>query len=116
MSGSSTGLGYALYETVVPYKGINAKALKAITRCIVENRLQTTILRSDGEPATLELLTEIGRHLPDVKMQTAPQYSRQSQGIDTFTVCTTSCFMLHAGGPVEKLPTPAVPRLSLKQC
>eukprot|EP00971_Amphidinium_carterae_P114737 2272979-Amphidinium_carterae.1 len=29
---------------------------------------------------------------------------------------SASCFMLHAGGPVEKLPTPAVPTGSLKQC
>eukprot|EP00971_Amphidinium_carterae_P020453 402951-Amphidinium_carterae.3 len=62
------------YETVVPYKGINAEALKgvkAITRFIVENGLQTTILQSDGEPAILELLMELARQLP----------TRQSQGI-----------------------------------
>eukprot|EP00971_Amphidinium_carterae_P258380 5128359-Amphidinium_carterae.1 len=51
----NTGLGYA---TVVPYKGINTEAPKAITRFIVENGLQTTILQSDGENAIIELLSQ----------------------------------------------------------
>eukprot|EP00971_Amphidinium_carterae_P318689 6334590-Amphidinium_carterae.1 len=58
---STTGLGCAM---VVPYKGNNAETLETITRFIVENGLQTTILQSDGEPAILEILTELGRQLP----------------------------------------------------
>eukprot|EP00971_Amphidinium_carterae_P148697 2948392-Amphidinium_carterae.1 len=74
---STTGLGYA---TVVDYKGLHPRAIKAITRFIVENGLQSTILQSDGENAILELLTEIRRQLPHVKMQTSPPHSHQSQG------------------------------------
>eukprot|EP00971_Amphidinium_carterae_P008655 170267-Amphidinium_carterae.3 len=77
MCESTTGLGHA---TMVPYK--------AITRFIVENGLQTTILQSDGDPAILEpliqeleLLSEMGRRLPHIKIQTSPQHSHQSQGI-----------------------------------
>eukprot|EP00971_Amphidinium_carterae_P174128 3451458-Amphidinium_carterae.2 len=81
MCESTTGLGYA----TVPYKGINPIAVKAITRFIVEDGLQTTILQSDGESAILELLsvvlTKLGRQLPHVNLQTAPQYSHQSQGV-----------------------------------
>eukprot|EP00971_Amphidinium_carterae_P117327 2324161-Amphidinium_carterae.1 len=46
---------------------INVEAIEAITRFIVENGLQTPILQSDGEPAILELLNELGRQLPHVK-------------------------------------------------
>eukprot|EP00971_Amphidinium_carterae_P103742 2054261-Amphidinium_carterae.1 len=45
MCESTTGLGHAM---MVPYKGTNVEAIKAITRFIVENGLQTTILQSDG--------------------------------------------------------------------
>eukprot|EP00971_Amphidinium_carterae_P098861 1955115-Amphidinium_carterae.1 len=48
MCESITGLGHA---TVVPYKGINQDAVRALVRFIVENGLQSTILQSDGEPA-----------------------------------------------------------------
>eukprot|EP00971_Amphidinium_carterae_P122949 2433662-Amphidinium_carterae.1 len=62
---SITGLGYA---TVVPYKGVNTEAVKAILRFIVENGLQSTI-QSDGENAIKELQSEITRTLPHVKSQ-----------------------------------------------
>eukprot|EP00971_Amphidinium_carterae_P027741 546946-Amphidinium_carterae.1 len=39
------------------------------------------MLQSEGEPAILELLTELGRQLPHVKIQTAPRYSHQSEGV-----------------------------------
>eukprot|EP00971_Amphidinium_carterae_P024612 485400-Amphidinium_carterae.1 len=52
MCESITGLGYA---TVVPYKGVNTEAVKAILRVILENGLQSTILQSDGENAIKEL-------------------------------------------------------------
>eukprot|EP00971_Amphidinium_carterae_P127519 2526631-Amphidinium_carterae.2 len=45
------------------------EAIKAITRLIAETGLQNTILQSNGDPAILELLTELGRQLPQVKIQ-----------------------------------------------
>eukprot|EP00971_Amphidinium_carterae_P066850 1323989-Amphidinium_carterae.1 len=66
---------------MVPHKGINTEATKAITRFIVENRLQTAILQSNGEPAILEPLTELGRQLPRVKIQIAPQHNHHSQEV-----------------------------------
>eukprot|EP00971_Amphidinium_carterae_P335753 6471763-Amphidinium_carterae.2 len=84
-----TWLGYA---TVVPYKGINAEALKAKTPFIIENGLKSTIQQSDGEPASVELLTELARQLPHVKMQTSPPHSHQSQGLgystDIYAIAT----------------------------
>eukprot|EP00971_Amphidinium_carterae_P124608 2468407-Amphidinium_carterae.1 len=74
---STKGLGYA---TVVDYKGLHPRAIKAIMRFLIENGLQSTILQSDGEKAILELLIEIMRQLPHVKMQTSPPHSHQSQG------------------------------------
>eukprot|EP00971_Amphidinium_carterae_P350920 6491808-Amphidinium_carterae.1 len=74
MCESITGLGYA---TIVPYKGINT----AIVRFIVENGLQSTILQSDGENAIKDLQAEIRRQIPNIKMQTSPQYGHQSQGV-----------------------------------
>eukprot|EP00971_Amphidinium_carterae_P074377 1469858-Amphidinium_carterae.2 len=41
----------------------------------------THLRQLDGEPAILELLTELGRQQPHVKIQTAPQYNHQSQGV-----------------------------------
>eukprot|EP00971_Amphidinium_carterae_P184527 3663285-Amphidinium_carterae.2 len=78
MCESITGLGYA---TVAPYKGVNTEAVKAIVRFIVENGLQSTMLQSDGENAMKDLQSEITRQVPNVKMQTSPQYSHQSQGV-----------------------------------
>eukprot|EP00971_Amphidinium_carterae_P206302 4093762-Amphidinium_carterae.1 len=66
MCESITGLGHA---TVVPYKGINADAVRAIVRFIVENGLQSTILQSDGEPAIKDLQNEIVRQIPNLKLQ-----------------------------------------------
>eukprot|EP00971_Amphidinium_carterae_P148579 2945823-Amphidinium_carterae.1 len=78
MCESITGLGYA---TVVPYKGVNTEAVKTIVRFIVENGLRSTMLQSDGENAIKDLQSEIARQIPNVKMQTSPQYSHQSQGV-----------------------------------
>eukprot|EP00971_Amphidinium_carterae_P017936 353412-Amphidinium_carterae.1 len=78
MCESITGLGYA---TAVPYKGVNTEAVKAIVRFIVENGLQSTILQSDGENAIKDLQAENARQIPNVKMQTSPQYCHQSQGV-----------------------------------
>eukprot|EP00971_Amphidinium_carterae_P348617 6490595-Amphidinium_carterae.1 len=52
---------WAMYATVVPNTGINPEAVKAISRSILENGLQNTILHSDGEPAIIALQTEITR-------------------------------------------------------
>eukprot|EP00971_Amphidinium_carterae_P185049 3674557-Amphidinium_carterae.2 len=67
---STTGLGYA---TVVPYKGLHPRALKAITRFLAEYRLQSTIriLQSNGEIAIIELLTETSRQLKNSSHQNA---------------------------------------------
>eukprot|EP00971_Amphidinium_carterae_P207315 4113292-Amphidinium_carterae.1 len=78
MCESITGLGYA---TVVPYKGINAEAFRALLRFIVENGLQSTILQSNGENAIKDLQNEITRQTPNVKPKVSPQYSHQSQGV-----------------------------------
>eukprot|EP00971_Amphidinium_carterae_P040916 803642-Amphidinium_carterae.1 len=78
MCESTTGLGYA---TVVPYKGVNAEAVRALLRFIVENGPQSTILQSDGENAIKDLQNEITRQIPNVTARVSPQYSHQSQGV-----------------------------------
>eukprot|EP00971_Amphidinium_carterae_P003745 74156-Amphidinium_carterae.1 len=68
MCESITGLGYA---TIVPYKGINTEAVRALLlllRFIVENGLQSTILQSDGENAIKDLQNEITRQIPNLEM------------------------------------------------
>eukprot|EP00971_Amphidinium_carterae_P038161 750093-Amphidinium_carterae.1 len=74
---TTTGCGFA---TVVPKKRSTYDSIKAIKRFIVETGLQTTILQSDKEPATLELPSKVTKQIPHVRSQQVPHHSHQSQG------------------------------------